>query len=134
MKWGLRWELCIIIVFIICLLIATIGLNKFGLLSNDSGVIRYVGPEEGDTYSYNELESQIAQAGSRYYKSRYPKGISESKKVSVETLINAGYLNTLYDGSNRRCTGYAYLSTRGSSFGYLKCHRYRTEGYDLDYE
>ena len=134
MKWGLRWELCIVIVFIFCLLIATIGLNRFGLLSNDNSVIRYVGPEEGDTYSYSELESQVAQAGLKYYKSRYPNGISESKRVSVNTLINAGFLSTLYDGNNRRCTGYAYLSTRGSSFGYVKCRRYRTEGYESAYE
>lgn len=135
MKWGLRWELCIIIVFIVCLLIATIGLNKFGLLSHDdNSYIRYTGVEEGDTFSYSELESMVAQAGSKYYKSHYPNGLSSNTAVSVNKLYNAGYLSTLYDGKSRRCTGYAYLTKAGSSFGYIKCPRYRSEGYDGSYE
>jgi hypothetical protein len=135
MKWGLRWELCIIIVFIICLLVATFGLNRFGLLSSDSEeYIRYVGEEEGDTFSYSELEKEVSQAGTRYYKSRYSGGLSESVNVDVNTLIGAGYLSTLYDGKGRRCTGYAHLSMTGSSFGYIKCRRYKSEGYDPQYE
>lgn len=135
MKWGLRWELCIVIVFIICLLIATIGLNRFGLLSDDNmGYIRYTGTEEGDTFSYSELESKVSQAGRKYYNNRYPNGLSKNTSVGVNQLINAGYLTTLYDGKGRKCTGYAYLSKSGSSFGYIKCPRYRTEGYDATYE
>lgn len=135
MKWGLRWELCIIIVFIICLLIATFGLNRFGLLSSEgSKYVRYIGTEEGDTYSYSDLESKLAQAGSKYYKNYYSKGLKENITVSSERLIEAGFLNPLYDGKGRRCVGYAYLTTRGSSFGYVKCHRYRTEGYDFQNE
>ncbi len=130
MKWGLRWELCIIIVFILCLLVATIGLNRFGLLSSDNDYIRYIGEEEGDTFSYSELENKVSQAGSRYYKSYYSRGLSRSTTVSTNKLIDAGYLSTLYDGKGRRCTGYAYLTTSGSSFGYVKCPRYRSEGYD----
>ena len=135
MKWGLRWELCIIIVFILCLLIATIGLNRFGLLSDDNlGYIRYVGTEEGDTFSYSELESQVSQAGSKYYKNYYKNGLSKGTNISVNRLISAGYLSTLRDGKGRKCTGYAYLSESGSTFGYIKCPRYRTEGYDATYE
>ena len=135
MKWGLRWELCIIIVFIICLLVATIGLNRFGLLSKDgSDEIRYIGVEEGDTYSYSELESRVARAGLNYYKSYYPNGLNTSTTVSVKRLIDTGYLDTLYDGEGRRCTGYAHLTIKGSSFGYIKCRRYRTEGYDFENE
>ena len=134
MKWGLRWELCIIIVFIICLLIATIGLNRFGLLSDDSGYIRYIGEESGDTYSYSDLENQIASAGAKYYKHYYSNGISSNTTVSVSRLISSGYLSTLYDGNGKRCTGYAAITRYGSSFGYVKCRHYRSEGYDSTYE
>ena len=33
--WGLRWELGIILVFIICLIVATIGLNNFVLFDEN---------------------------------------------------------------------------------------------------
>ena len=133
MKWGLRWELCIIIVFIICLLIATFGLNRFGLLSSEGNeYVRYIGVEEGDTYSYSDLESKISQAGRKYYNNHYPNGVKEDVIVSADRLISAGYLSPLYDGKRRRCTGYAHITTNGTSFGYVKCHRYRTEGYNLD--
>ncbi len=135
MKWGLRWELCIIIVFILCLLIATFGLNRFGLLSSEnSKYVRYIGTEEGDTYSYSDLESKLSQAGRKYYSNYYSKGLSSDTTVSADRLIEVGFLSPLYDGQGRRCTGYAYLTKNGSSFGYVKCHRYRTEGYDFEHE
>ena len=134
MKWGLRWEFCIILVIIFCLLFATLGLSKLGLLDGDrEGRVIYSGIDDNDTYPYKVLESKLENAASKYFSNN-----SYSKKsnsyVTVSKLKSAGYLLDFSDGEERTCTGYAIRTYNGSVFGYVKCPKYRTEGYDASYE
>lgn len=136
MKWGIRWEFLIIIGIIICLLIATLGLSELGLLSggkNDDDTVIYTG-QNGDTSSYSVLESQLEEAGSKYYKAHYPGGVSKTTYVSFSKLRSDGYIKSLTDDNGRNCTGYVEITKGGSVFGYVKCSRYKTGGYDSSYE
>ena len=136
MKWGIRWEFLIIIGIIICLLIATLGLSELGLLSGsekDDDTVIYTG-QNGDTSSYTALESQLETAGSKYYKANYSGGVSQNTFVSYSKLKNSGYINSLIDENGRNCTGYVEITKSGSIFGYVKCSRYKTGGYDSSHE
>lgn len=131
--WGLRMELVIILLFVICLLIATIGLSKFGLLRGE-GQIEYYGTDERDTFAYSILEKKIENAAINYYNNKYTSGTNDTVIISTKTLKATGYLSELYDGNNRKCTGYAKILKNGVCLSYLKCSRYRTSGYENDYE
>ena len=69
--WGLRVELAFLLFFLICLLIATIGLHRMGLLGNngvyeDDGYIY-----DNVNYDYDALEKKVTEAAGEYYKSAY---------------------------------------------------------------
>lgn len=134
MKWGLRWELCILVVFVICLLFVTIGLNRFGLLSGEEiGNVVYLGEDKDDNFDYGSLETEIKNAAKKYY-NLYLKNKSGSTYVSVRDMRDTNTIDKLYDGEGRGCTGYAEITEYGSAFPYLKCPRYKTKGYKNNHE
>ena len=136
MKWGIRWEIGIVIVIILCLLIATLGLSELGLLSGESeddGPVIYTG-NDGNSYSYSVLESELEEAGSKYYNDKYTGRSNSNIYINYSTLKNNGYIDKLEDENGRICTGYVEITTSGSIFGYVKCNRYRTGGYDSSHE
>ena len=93
MKWGIRWEIGIVIVIILCLLIATLGLSELGLLSGESeddGPVIYTG-NDGNSYSYSVLESELEEAGSKYYNDKYTGRSNSNIYISYSTLKNNGY-------------------------------------------
>ena len=130
--WGLRWELGIILVLIICLIVATIGLNNFGLFDEN--------PAAGSTYysssnfDYAALESRLSSAAVKYYRSKYPSGTSDVLIISYSTLKNNGYISALYDERDRECDGYAKVTGTGACVSFIRCSRYRTSGYTREYE
>ena len=137
MKWGLRWEIGIVIVIILCLLIATLGLSELGLLSggsdDDDGPVIYTGNTD-KSYAYSSLESELESAGSKYYNDKYSGKLNSNVYVSYSTLKSNGYINKLEDENGRNCTGYVEITTKGSIFGYVKCNRYKSGGYDSSHE
>ena len=120
-----------ILVFIICLIVATVGLNNFGLFDdNPSDVSSY----NSSNFDYAALESRLSTAAIKYYRSKYPNGTSDVLIISYSTLKNNGYISALYDERDRECNGYAKVTGTGVCVSYVRCSRYRTSGYTREYE
>ena len=128
MKWGLRAELLFILIFIICLLISTIGFNKLGILGEE-------GAFDGNQnrHSYSELELIVSSGALKYYEDRY-KGTTDNMTIKTSLLISNGYISNLYDEKGRKCSGYAKIVNNSTSVAYIKCPTYKTNGYDSKYE
>lgn len=133
--WGLRAELGFLLLFLVCILIATIGLHSLGLTKDKEGA--YVDLSEytrSGTFDYNALEVKVANAGKQYYIDKYPNGTSETVIVNISALKNGGYMTGIYDSRNKECNGYAKILNNGNSFGYIDCTVYSTMGYDKNVE
>lgn len=127
MKWGIRAEFIFILVFVICLLIASIGLNKIGVLGNPNDL----GNNNGK--SYYKLEQTLSQAGYKYYNEKY-KSQTDTMIIKSSVLTSNGYMSTLYDEKGRSCSGYVKIVNGSTSVGYIKCPGYKTSGYDSSNE
>ena len=130
--WGLRFELFFILIFVVCILIATIGLHSIGLIGGDEDSLLNSGIDSD--FDYEALEVRVADAGKNYYNYYYPNGSNDTIIVTIDTLINNGYLNKVLDERNKECDGYVKLLNNGNQVAYLNCSRYITVGYDKDYE
>ena len=133
--WGLRAELAFLLLFLICILIATIGLHRMGLLgNNDSGVYEdFSSYSSGSSsFDYDSLEKQVETAAKRYYNDKYSTG--DTIVVSVDTLKTYGYLMPIYDSRSKECKGYAKILRTGNAIAYIKCSNYKTVGYSEEYE
>ena len=133
--WGLRVELAFILLFVICIVISTIGLHKLGLLKNDNGVYRdddeYI--NNNINFDYNALENRVSEAAKSYYIDNYKEN-NDTVVVSTSKLQSNGYLSSIKDGRNRECKGYAMILSNGNIVSYIKCSMYKTVGYNSDYE
>ena len=69
--WGLRVELVIILLFLICLAMACIGLNKFGLLGDNNDPIIKEPTTENIKLYYEGLEDKLRVATREYYNAKY---------------------------------------------------------------
>ncbi len=134
--WGLRVELAFILLFLICLLISTIGLHKLGLLGNSNGIYTDgSGTIEDDVnYNYDNLEKKVSEAALNYYKDAYEDNREDTVIISTSRLIANGYLNGLEDNRGRSCKGYAIVIKSSNVSSYIKCGFYKTAGYNSDYE
>ena len=134
--WGLRAELGFILLFLVCLLIATIGLHRLGLLSDKDGAYVDLGEYTSGkgNYDYSDVEAKVSSAAKRYYNDNYPSGTSDTIIVSTATLKNQGYLGSIPDSRNKECKGYAKILNTGVCVSYIKCSTYKTSGYSEDYE
>ncbi len=130
--WGLRVELVFILMFLICLVIAIIGLNRFGLLGdNDNSLINQ---GKNNTFSYGILESKITASAKRYFLDYYDNELQMDKViVRASTLYYNGYMEKLYDDDNDSCSGYVEVINVSGGLvyvPYIKCSNYKTIGYD----
>ena len=134
--WGLRAELGFILLFIFCLLIATVGLHKLGLIGGDNDALINLGEYTTGTgnFDYQALEDKVTIAAKKYYKDKYPYGSSDTVIVSISTLKNNGYISGIYDSRNKECKGYAKILKTNNCISYIKCSVYKTSGYSEEYE
>ncbi len=133
--WGLRVELLFIAMFVVCILIAYIGLKSFGLIGgdkNESGTNTDNTDKSG--FDYRQLELKAANAGKQYYLNNPQNMTGDEFIVSVTTLKGGGYLSSLTDGNNKECNGYVKLLKTGNQVAYISCPDYKTEGYNKDNE
>ena len=130
--WGLRAELGFLLLFLICLLIATIGLHKLGIFGEGEGEIKSI--ELVNKADYADLENELVNAAIRYYKSAYPNGSSDTVIVTTDTLKSNGYLSPLYDKFGRECKGYTKILRTGTAVSYIRCAVYKSTGYNEEYE
>ena len=128
--WGLRVELMFIVLFLICLLIATIGLNKLGLFGGP-GLL-----DNNTTYSYTELENRMNEASKRYYQNNYEYVSYETIIIRSSTLLLNGYMSNMLDENGNVCSGYTKVYTNYYSepifTTYINCPGYKTAGYDYE--
>lgn len=127
--WGLRIELVFILMFIICLLIATIGLNYLGLVGEEGAF-----DNNKNLSSYTELEHKLSTGALEYYNSRYNNSNEDAVIIKSSTLFANGYISNLYDKKGRKCKGYAKVLNNKTSVAYIKCPGYKTSGYDRNNE
>ena len=132
--WGLRAELGFLLLFLVCILISTIGLHKFGLLINQAPYDDGFGSSSSINFDFDSLERKVVVAAKNYYNDRYPSGTSDAIVVSVDTLKANGYLSPIYDNRNQECRGYAKILKTGNCVSYIKCSTYKTVGYSEEYE
>lgn len=130
--WGLRTELLFILMFIVCLVVATIGLNRIGFIGGTfSAIDMFNGKDTKESYIMieNDLVKVAANYATEYYGGKYPE---DEFTIRLTTLINTGYTSKLTDPKNRECSGYVDVKKVNSSLiytPYIKCATYRTEGY-----
>ncbi len=133
--WGLRVELAFLLLFLICLLIATIGLHRMGLLGTDENIYTDDGYiNDNVNFDYNALEKKVTDAASAYYNDMYPNGSDDTIVVSTSKLKSGGYLVPIKDGRGRECSGYSIILKTKNIVSYIKCGIYKTAGYSEDYE
>ncbi len=133
--WGLRVELAFLLLFLICLLISTIGLHKMGILGTDEGVYTDDGTiNDNVNFDYNSLEKKVTDAAEIYYKDMYPKGSDDTIIVTTSKLKSGGYLESITDAKGRECSGYSIILKTKNIVSYIKCGIYKTAGYSEDYE
>lgn len=125
--WGLRVELVIILLFLICLLISAIGLNRLGVLGeNENSLLK-------NNFDYSNLENKLKESAKRYIKEYYGEGITDVVIVRYNTLLNNGYISNLTDKYSKECSGYTEVIKASDTliyYPYIKCSRYKTEGYE----
>ena len=85
--WGLRVELAFLLLFLICLLIATIGLHRMGLLGTDNGIYTDDGTiNESVNFDYNALKLEYFQSDIDEIKGFWvAKGLKYNSKVGEHT-------------------------------------------------
>lgn len=134
--WGLRVELFYILIFLFCLVVATIGLNRLGLLGENDNALVKPDTSGSETYSYEPLETKVVSAAKKYYQDMYSGGSEDIVIVRVSTLQANGYLGELVDDRNKSCSGYAKVITSSGGqqvyVSYIKCSRYTTTGYESE--
>jgi len=131
--WGLRTELFIILFFLMCLVIAIIGLNKMGLIDGANSIINdNVKTNTDETYML--LEQRLVVSAKDYVNYYYGgEYINDSITVRYSSLYYNNYIEKITDNNNRDCSGYVIVKKVDSNLiysPYLKCPGYRTSGYE----
>ena len=87
--WGLRAELLIILLFVICLAVACIGANKFGLLGkNDNPIIKELTTENNTLFYKNNVSLLLKEDFNNYFNKCVLVKIEEIKTGFLYNLIN----------------------------------------------
>ncbi len=133
--WGLRVELAFVLLFLVCIVMSTIGLRRMGLLDNAAGV--YTDSDDSINnninYDYDALEKEVVDAADEYFK-EYHSNSQETITINTSALISNGYLSPMHDSKGRECRGYAMKLSNGNIVSYIKCGFYKTTGYNEEYE
>ena len=146
--WGYR-EMLIYVGILCCfLLLAAFLINqlyadleKQSQTSTETDVIEPVVEEKEETQQivdleyYLQLENNLKIATLEYMNNN-PYDLSQNiLNVSLETLVDAGYIDSLYDQiDNQVCQGYSNVLNGDENVkyevrAYIKCSNYTTEGY-----
>lgn len=123
--WGLRMELVFVLMFLVCLCVSTILLNKVGL----------IGPNgENVSATYKSLENRMVEASKKYVIEYYEGSrIDSTKIIRYRTLLNSNYITELKDSNGNECSGYVVVEKVNNSLiytPYIYCTKYKSSGYD----
>lgn len=129
------------LIAVIGLIYAVYGLGVLGLLKDSNKTIPGVKPQliiSGKTVNYESVEANLIDATRSYVLDKYNNDFNgEVIIVRINTLIGSGYISTIRDNRNRKCSGYVkvYKNKYNLSYSpYLKCSNYTSVGYESDYD
>lgn len=125
--WALDIEIFYIIIFVLCLIIAIIGIIRMDLLMNHNKE-DFKGT---DSFNYTSLETKLKDAAEEFLNDK--SVLNSEELVTVSTLKRTEYLEEFKDGNGEACDGYveAEISEVIEYKTYISCYNYKTEGYDL---
>lgn len=132
-----------LLIFIICLVIAGLGLRQFGLLDEDWHFVKLEDLKkdnskyEGDTtkVTYASLREDMVGATIKYIKKYYNDELGlDTLNIRVSQLKKEGFIEKFQDADGKECSGYVsvYLDNNNKIHydPYLKCKKYETTGYE----
>jgi|SRR5574344_403281 hypothetical protein len=132
--WGLRAELMVILMFLMCLVVATLGLNKMGLIGTNLDDIGSINTNKNTNETYSFLEQKLTNAASEYVNKFYGASyIEDTLIIRYSSLYYNGYITKLVDNNDKECSGYVVAEKVNSNiiyYPYIKCSNYKTNGYD----
>ena len=137
--WGLSSELIFILIFIICLIIAVIGLKEFSLMEEFNPNYYSNTNTNNDSinkeYNYQELEVRLKNSTIDYINDVYNNDLGLDTLIIQSSLLREmGYLNNYSDENDKYCSGYCevYLNENNEIIyePYVKCgDYYESKGY-----
>ncbi len=143
--WGLSIFIVFIVVFVIAIILVSIGAEKAGIGSGN-GITSLPTENPGGKNNYTDQEITLAKdyeavvqnAAFRYFEVTYANQNPSNKiVVSVSTLLSSGYLDSFSVAGNT-CSGYTVVSIDGENRlyqPYVHCGDvYTTTGYDYSLE
>lgn len=128
--WGLTNEIIFISIFVICLIIAFVGIYRLGFLGFGKNE-----DKPNDTFSYEALEKKLQNGTRDYIKDEYNNELGlDTLIITANLLRTKGYLNNYVDENDKYCSGYCevYLSEDDTIVfePYVKCgSNYESKGY-----
>ncbi len=137
--WGLSSELIFILIFIICLIIAVIGLKEFSLMEEFNPNYYSNTNTNNDSinkeYNYQELEVRLKNSTIDYINDVYNNDLGLDTLIIQSSLLRKmGYLSNYSDEDDKYCSGYCevYLNENNEIIyePYVKCgDYYESKGY-----
>lgn len=116
--WALSTEVFYLIIFVICLIVAIIGIIRLGLYLNN-----------GEKYfDYQSLEVKLEESSKNYVSNKVE--VDDYELVRSSTLKSNNYLSDFEDGKGNSCSGYVEVYNNNEYKSYVKCPYYETFGYD----
>lgn len=142
--WGYFEFFAFLIIFIVCLIIAGLGLRQFGLLDEDWHFVDLEtlkkpsnnnGGSSSRPVTYGDLREDMVEATMKYIEKYYNNQLGlDTLNIRVSQLKNEGFLEKFKDADGNDCSGYVsvYLDdqSRIQYDAYLKCKKYETTGYE----
>ncbi len=124
--WALDIEIFYIIIFVLCLIIAIIGIIRMDLLMGRDKI----DVQGTDSFNYTSLETKLKDAAEEFLNDK--SVLSSEELVTVSALKRSDYLEEFKDGNGESCDGYveAKISETIEYKTYISCYNYKTEGYD----
>ena len=137
--WGLASELIFILIFVVCLVIAILGLRQFSLLEEFNPNYYSNTNTNNDAiekeFNYQELEVRLKNSTIDYVRDVYNNQLGLDTLIIQATLLREnGYLHNYSDEDDKYCSGYCevYLDENNEIVyePYVKCGDfYESKGY-----
>lgn len=138
--WGYFEFFAFLIIFIICLIIAALGLKQFGLIDENWQFIKFedIGKNEKEEKlkeSYSNLRNTMVDGTMKYISKYYNNELGlDTLNIRVKQLVEEGYITSFKDANGDACSGYTavYKDDNGRVLynPYLKCKDFETGGYE----
>lgn len=130
--WGMKEMIIFSLILLAFLLIAIVQIMRLynGLTeNNNSTTTQNTSHSSSATYSYEEVESFVLNAGLDYYNEYYNS--EEDVRITTDRMKKKGFLTSKElrpKGEKKECSGYVHFID-GEPAAYIQCTNYVTQGY-----